>query len=153
MASVTSNRTINPSFSGGSSPSDLGRDLDSMLVDSVLPSSSAQREEHLVSTTLVQPRGEMAGYLEAFSHARGAGDDAAIDEALTKMERTKRQIAAIQEYNSVFKSMDLRNDVKTSSRSGMTLSHRDLPKFQLASSLETGYKWNPTICVILDNHS
>ncbi|KAG1173166.1 hypothetical protein G6F70_005918 [Rhizopus microsporus] len=94
---------------------------------------------------LAQLRGEMAGYLKA----RSAGDDAAIDEALTKMERTKRQIVAIQECSSVFKSMNLRTGVKTSSRSDLTLSHRDLPKFQFVSS----YRWNLTKCVIMDNHS
>ena len=135
MVSAASNGSIPPTFLDGSSPSDLGFDLDSMLVDSALPSSATQREEHLVATNLAQLRGEMAGYLEAFSHARGAGDDAAVDEALAKMERTKKQIAAIQEYSSVFKSLGLHSETKASSRSGLTLSHRDLPKFQLASSV------------------
>ncbi|ORE11853.1 hypothetical protein BCV72DRAFT_318012 [Rhizopus microsporus var. microsporus] len=126
MASVTSDRTINPAFSDGSSPSDLGRNSDSMLVDSALPLSSARREEYLISTNLAQTGGETVGYLEAFSYARGAGDDTATDGALTEMKCTKRQIAAIQEYSSVFKSIDLRSDTKTSGRSGMTLSHRDL---------------------------
>lgn len=74
MASVTSNRFINPAFLGDSSPSDLGRNLDSILIDSVLSLSSAKREEHLVSINFTQLKGGMTGYLEAFSLARGASD-------------------------------------------------------------------------------
>ncbi|KAG0818619.1 hypothetical protein G6F20_001430 [Rhizopus arrhizus] len=106
--------------------------LDSLLVPS---SSTGEREELLLRQNLLQLRSEFNGLLEAFTTARLAGDEAAADQALQQMDRTKRRLTALQEYSSILGKTASPNGNISSRNAGLTLSHRDLPKFQLASSV------------------
>lgn len=131
------------------STGDVDLENDTSMVDAssgvalpVLPATSVAShasEESLVSSNLALLRSEMKNYLEAFSHARSIGDNDAADEALTCIERTKRRIKAMHSYSSFVSGL---GDVEVSSTprsvgasAGLSLSHRDLPKFQLASSV------------------
>ncbi|KAG1094667.1 hypothetical protein G6F40_012487 [Rhizopus arrhizus] len=86
------------------------QDDSAMVVDSVsgfVPSSvMTNKKEDNVAINLTQLRSEMDEQLKMFCHVRASGDDAAIDEALQGIDKTKRRIAAM-----------------------------DLPKFQLATSV------------------
>ncbi|KAG1309682.1 hypothetical protein G6F62_014771 [Rhizopus arrhizus] len=93
--------SIDLSSFAGSSP--LTNDGTSMVLDSLLlPSSSTgEREELLLRQNLLQLRSEFNGLLEAFTTARLAGDEAAADQALQQMDRTKRRLTALQESHIV----------------------------------------------------
>ncbi|EIE88990.1 hypothetical protein RO3G_13701 [Rhizopus delemar RA 99-880] len=127
--------SIDLSSFAGSSP--LTDDGTAMVLDSFLvPSSSTgEREELLLRQNLTQLRSEFNGFLEAFTTARLAGDEAAADHALQQMDRTKRRLTAMQEYSSILGKTASPNASISSRNAGLTLSHRDLPKFQLASSV------------------
>ncbi|KAG1343065.1 hypothetical protein G6F61_014858 [Rhizopus arrhizus] len=90
--------SIDLSSFAGSSP--LTNDGTSMVLDSLLlPSSSTgEREELLLRQNLLQLRSEFNGLLEAFTTARLAGDEAAADQALQQMDRTKRRLTALLRY-------------------------------------------------------
>ncbi|EIE87751.1 hypothetical protein RO3G_12462 [Rhizopus delemar RA 99-880] len=108
-----------------------------MVLDSFLtPSSSTgEREELLLRQNLTQLHSEFNGFLEAFTTARLAGDEAAADHALQQMDRTKRRLTAMQEYSSILGKTASPNANISGRNAGLTSSHRDLPKFQLASSV------------------
>ncbi|KAG1524600.1 hypothetical protein G6F51_014409 [Rhizopus arrhizus] len=93
--------SIDLSSFAGSSP--LTDDGTAMVLDSFLvPSSSTgEREELLLRQNLTQLRSEFNGFLEAFTTARLAGDEAAADHALQQMDRTKRRLTAMQEFDIV----------------------------------------------------
>ncbi|KAG0733226.1 hypothetical protein G6F62_012057 [Rhizopus arrhizus] len=87
------------------------QDDSAMVVDSVsgfVPSSvMTNKKEDNVAINLTQLRSEMDEQLKMFCHVRASGDDAAIDEALQGIDKTKRRIAAMLECQSFFKKLEM----------------------------------------------
>jgi hypothetical protein len=88
--------------------------------------------EATINGNLASLSSEFQAQVQAFTAARQNNDEAGADEALRKMERIKRQVKALKECSSVFESAAGQPEASTRS-AGLTLSHRDLPKFQLSS--------------------
>ena len=110
------------SASGG--PSTLGGQSDeSINLDSALAMLSSE----------VQAR------VREFVAARQAGNETAVDEALRKLERAKREFKAFNEYSSVFGGAASGPTDLGAKSAGLNLSHRDLPKFQLSSCVRLPY--------------
>ena len=117
-----------PNFSSGFSS---GSSLSS--VDESVVGSSASTEKQLFDESIAQLKVQLGEQLAAYSRARVGGDVAGAEAALQAMDLIKRHTAALKDYSQMFEpavevSMNTRG-------AGLTLSHRDLPKFQLANSV------------------
>lgn len=125
----------------GSSLSELTLDeLESMVLDSPLLSTPANptsgRGEQMLSENLAHLRADIETFIGAFSAARSAGNEAAADEALRKIERTNKAIDSLKSCSKIFESTEMHAESSRSDNAlGLTLNRRDLPKFQLASSV------------------
>lgn len=128
------------SFSGSRGES-VQHDVDMVEMPRVSSSGSARLDdETMVSNIISQLREEMREYLEAFTRARAIREYAAADDALSNIERIKRQVNALSGYSSFVSGLGATNGTGVNvpvvkSTAGLSLSHRDLPKFQLASSV------------------
>lgn len=89
-------------------------------------------DESALQGNLASLSSEFQVQVQAFTAARQANDEAGADEALRKMESIKRQVKALKECSSVFGAAS-GQEVLGSRSAGLTLSHRDLPKFQHSS--------------------
>ncbi|KAG0893468.1 hypothetical protein G6F33_013861 [Rhizopus arrhizus] len=114
MGAASGSNDYSQDFNEGSSLSSAGmsiQDDSAMVVDSVsgfVPSSVVTNtKEDNVAINLTQLRSEMDEQLKMFCHVRASGDDAAIDEALRGIDKTKRRIAAMLECQSFFKKLDV----------------------------------------------
>ncbi|EIE89635.1 hypothetical protein RO3G_14346 [Rhizopus delemar RA 99-880] len=145
MGAANDSNDYSQDFNEGSSLSSAGmsiQDDSAMVVDSgsdfVSSSVVSNKKEDNVAINLTQLRSEMDEQLKMFCHVRASGDDAAIDEALRGIDKTKRRIAAMLECQSFYKKLDMHQNPTGGSNAvsaGLSLSHRDLPKFQLATSV------------------
>ncbi|KAG1442990.1 hypothetical protein G6F56_010841 [Rhizopus delemar] len=114
-------------------------DINSMMLDtwpSIAPPNTS-KEEELLQTNLAQLRGELGSHLVNFGAAHSEGNEAAADESLRKIERTKQAITSLENCSKIFNTnSSMHASTSSSDHSfGLTLNRRDLPKFQLASSV------------------
>ena len=111
---------------------------DSMILDGASDNDNvnlSESEGSVIGENLTQLRSEMLSYMEAFSQARLEEDEGAVDDALKGLDRAKRSIKAVQGYRSFLNEMNSESEKQGRASLGLSLSHRDLPKFQLASSV------------------
>jgi hypothetical protein len=126
----------------GSSRSELTLDDFDMVLDSPLLSASVpanppyRRGEQILSDNLAQLRAEIETFIGAFGAARSAGNETAADEALRKIERTRKAITSLEGCSKIFEPTSKHTESSRNDNGlGLTLNRRDLPKFQLATSV------------------
>jgi len=90
-------------------------------------------DRQLIQDNIVQLRKQLGEQLAVYSQARVKGDMEGAETALKSMEGLRRHMTTMQEYTKYFQAEPVKE--KSVRCSGLTLSHRDLPKFQLASSV------------------
>ncbi|KAI7900039.1 uncharacterized protein BX663DRAFT_554484 [Cokeromyces recurvatus] len=126
-----------------------GLDGSSMMVDdaglsvatggSMLPfaAEKAGQDGQLLGDNLHQLRAEMSARLREFAQARSKNEEVAIQNTLRSIELIKQSMKSLREYQEMLNEVNPRRRVNEdmSLPRGFAFSRKDLPKFQLATSL------------------
>ncbi|KAI7900533.1 uncharacterized protein BX663DRAFT_516794 [Cokeromyces recurvatus] len=72
-----------------------------MVLDSGNSVASVEEPKSIVASALEEFRSEMNDILKTLISARIKGDQKAIDEALKRMDQTKRALKSIEEYHTL----------------------------------------------------
>ncbi|KAI7898480.1 uncharacterized protein BX663DRAFT_555839 [Cokeromyces recurvatus] len=106
---------------------------------SMLPfaAEKAGQDEQLLGDNLRQLRAEMSTRLQEFAQARSKNDGVATQNTLRSIKLIKQSMKSLREYQETLNEVNPRQRVNEgmSLPGGLALSRKDLPKFQLATSL------------------
>lgn len=98
------------------------------------PLGEEESDDQIADRTLSDLKKEVTGLLKAYTIARSSGDEDKADQCLVNVARAKKRMTIIQECATpdIITASPVKNGIVK--EAGLSLSHRDLPKFQLMSS-------------------